>query len=67
MLRMSLIGAPSAHPDIVTRHIDDRGVPSGALMLGQLRGPNHPVATAVFAERLTRRLEALRDANGDAA
>ena len=54
------IGAPSANPDVVARRIDDRDIPQADLVLGQLRGRNLPVATAMFAERLTRRLEEMR-------
>lgn len=53
------IGAP---PDstggMVTRDVDDRDVPSANLVLGQLRGRNLPVATAVFADQLARSLHA---------
>jgi DNA-binding transcriptional LysR family regulator len=44
--------------------IDDRDVPRANLVFGRLRGRTLPVATAVFAERLTRQLEAMR---GDGA
>ena len=45
---------------IVVRDIDDRDVPRANLVLGQLRARNLPVPAAMFAERLTRVLEALR-------
>jgi DNA-binding transcriptional LysR family regulator len=45
---------------LVAREIDDRDVPRASLVLGQLRERNLPVATAVFAERLARALEAMR-------
>jgi DNA-binding transcriptional LysR family regulator len=45
---------------LVARRIDDRDLPRADLVLGQLRGRSLPVAAAVFAERLTQRLEALQ-------
>ncbi len=55
------IGAP---PDrnrlgLVARDIDDRDVPNAKLVFGQLRDRNLPVATAVFAEHVKRRLESM--------
>ncbi len=47
---------------LVAREIDDRDVPCANLVLGQLRGRNLPVATAVFAEQLSRALEGMRRA-----
>ena len=44
---------------LVAREIDDRDVPSAKLVFGQLRERNLPVATAVFAEHITRRLRAM--------
>lgn len=44
---------------LVAREIDDRDVPSAKLVFGQLRERNLPVATAVFAEHLNKRLAAL--------
>jgi DNA-binding transcriptional LysR family regulator len=55
------IGAPAAHSDVVAREIDDRDVPQADLVLGHIRGRNLPIATAVFAERLIRRLEVMRE------
>lgn len=46
---------------LVAREIDDRDVPSANLVLGQLRGRNLPVPAAMFAERLARVLEAMRN------
>jgi len=56
------IGAPSGNKKhgMVTRDIDDRDVPRANLVLGQLRGRNLPVPTAVFADQLTRSLDAAR-------
>ena len=45
---------------LVAREIDSRDVPRANLVLGQLRGRNLPVPSAVFAEQLTRVLEAMR-------
>ncbi len=51
------IGAPSDRKGaIVRRDIDDRDLPRGNLVLGQLRERNLPVPTAVFADRLARSL-----------
>jgi DNA-binding transcriptional LysR family regulator len=52
---------------LVAREIDDRDVPRANLVLGQLRERNLPIATAVFAERLARSLEAMRGGMGQAA
>jgi len=53
------IGAPAAHSDVVAREIDDRDVPQADLVLGHIRGRNLPIATAIFAESLIRRLEVM--------
>ena len=45
---------------VIAREIDGRDVPRANLVLGRLRGRTLPIATAVFAERLTRQLEAMR-------
>jgi DNA-binding transcriptional LysR family regulator len=45
---------------VVAREIDDRDVPRANLVVGRLRGRNLPIATAVFAESLSRKLEAMR-------
>ena len=45
---------------VIAREIDGRDVPRANLVLGHLRGRTLPIATAVFAERLTRHLEAMR-------
>jgi DNA-binding transcriptional LysR family regulator len=45
---------------LVAREIDDRDVPRANLVLGQLRARNLPIPAAIFAERLTRALEAKR-------
>ena len=45
---------------VVAREIDDRDVPRANLVVGRLRGRNLPIATAVFAERLSRELEQMR-------
>jgi hypothetical protein len=44
---------------VIAREIDGRDVPRANLVLGRLRGRTLPVATAVFAEKLTRQLEAM--------
>lgn len=46
---------------LVTRDIDDRDVPRANLVLGQLRTRNLPIPAAVFAERLARALEGMRE------
>ena len=46
---------------LVARDIDDRDVPRANLVLGQLRSRNLPIPAAVFAERLARSLEAMRE------
>jgi DNA-binding transcriptional LysR family regulator len=45
---------------LVARDIDDRDVPRGNLVLGQLRARNLPIPAAIFAERLMRALETMR-------
>ena len=45
---------------VVTREIDDRDVPRANLVVGRLRGRNLPIATAVFAESLSHKLDAMR-------
>jgi DNA-binding transcriptional LysR family regulator len=47
----------------VAREIDGRDVPRANLVIGRLRGRNLPIATAVFAEALSRGLEAMRSDN----
>jgi DNA-binding transcriptional LysR family regulator len=56
------IGTVAAGNDrgIVVREIDDRDVPRANLVLGHLRERALPVATAVFAESIRRKLEAMR-------
>ena len=44
---------------LVSREIDGRDVPNANLVFGRLRDRNLPVATAIFAERVTRRLQAM--------
>lgn len=44
---------------LVAREIDGRDVPSAKLVFGQLRERNLPVATAIFAEHINKRLAAL--------
>jgi len=46
---------------LVARDIDDRDVPRANLVLGQLRTRTLPIPAAVFAERLARALEAMRE------
>jgi DNA-binding transcriptional LysR family regulator len=46
---------------LVARDIDDRDLPRANLVLGQLRSRNLPVPAAVFAERLARVLETMRN------
>ena len=46
---------------LVARDIDDRDVPRANLVLGQLRSRNLPIPAAMFAERLARALEAMRN------
>jgi DNA-binding transcriptional LysR family regulator len=50
---------------IVAREIDDRDVPRANLVLGHLRERALPVATAVFAETLRRKLEVMSEAGAD--
>ncbi|HEX4411862.1 MAG TPA: LysR family transcriptional regulator [Xanthobacteraceae bacterium] len=50
---------PGNRLGIVAREIDDRDVPRANLVVGRLRGRNLPIATAVFAETLSRTLEGL--------
>lgn len=59
------IGAPATNNKLgmVTRDIDDRDVPRANLVLGQLRGRNLPVPTAVFADQLARSLNTARIRN----
>lgn len=45
---------------VITREIDDRDVPRANLVVGRLRGRNLPIATAVFAESLSHKLNAMR-------
>lgn len=45
---------------VIAREIDGRDVPRANLVIGRLRGRNLPVATSVFAEMLSRKLEAMR-------
>jgi len=44
---------------LVSREIDGRDVPNANLVFGRLRDRNLPVATAIFAERVTRGLQAM--------
>jgi DNA-binding transcriptional LysR family regulator len=46
---------------LVARDIDDRDVPRANLVLGQLRSRNLPIPAAIFAERLARSLEGMRE------
>jgi DNA-binding transcriptional LysR family regulator len=46
---------------LVARAIDDRDVPRASLVLGQLRARTLPIPAAVFAERLVRVLEEMRE------
>lgn len=48
---------------LVAREIDARDMPTAKLVFGGLRDRNLPVATAVFAELVKRRLEALVNAD----
>lgn len=49
---------------LVVRDIDDRDVPRGDLVLGQLRGRNLPVPAAKFAEQLAQVLKEMRSEVG---
>lgn len=49
---------------LVVRDIDDRDVPRGDLVLGQLRGRNLPVPAAKFAEQLVHVLKHMRSEAG---
>lgn len=49
---------------LVVRDIDDRDVPRGDLVLGQLRGRNLPVSAAKFAEQLAQVLKEMRSEAG---
>lgn len=54
---------PPQHPeDLVSRPIDERDVPSGVLLFGQLRHRALPVASARFADQLITALQADFDA-----
>jgi DNA-binding transcriptional LysR family regulator len=44
---------------LVAREIDDRDMPSADLVFGRLRNRSLPVATAVFAESVIRKLQAV--------
>lgn len=46
---------------LAARTIDDRDMPQADLVLGQLRGRNLPIPTAVFAQQLVSRLEAIQE------
>src|SRR5262245_38499404 len=46
---------------LVARDIDDRDVPRANLVLGQLRARNLPIPAAIFAERIARALEDMRE------
>jgi DNA-binding transcriptional LysR family regulator len=46
---------------LVARDIDDRDLPRANIVLGQLRSRNLPIPASMFAERLTRALEAMRN------
>jgi DNA-binding transcriptional LysR family regulator len=48
-------------PDMVSRQLDPRDVPSGLIYMGQLRGRILPVAAAKFAEMLQKDLETQYD------
>jgi DNA-binding transcriptional LysR family regulator len=52
---------------LVARDIDDRDIPRANLVLGQLRTRSLPIPAAVFAERLARALEAMREPRATAA
>jgi DNA-binding transcriptional LysR family regulator len=67
-----LRGMVGALPDgnklgLVAREIDGRDVPNANLVFGRLRDRNLPVATAVFAEHVNRRLESMVPAGNGAA
>ena len=44
---------------LVAREIDERDISAAHLVFGRLRNRNLPIATAIFAERITDMLEAL--------
>lgn len=48
--------SPGAGGSLTSRPIDPRDLPSGVLLLGQLRGRTLPVAAARFADQLSRAL-----------
>jgi DNA-binding transcriptional LysR family regulator len=50
---------PSPDPDLVVREIASRDLPTGLLLLGQMRGRTLPVASAKFALQLGAALEAI--------
>jgi len=54
----------SGEMGLVVRDIDDRDVPRGDLVLGQLRGRNLPVSAAKFAEQLAQVLKKMRSEAG---
>ena len=47
-----LIRPPQGPDDLVSRPLDERDVPSGVLLLGQLKHRALPVASARFADQL---------------
>lgn len=51
-------GSDASH--VVARDIDDRDVPHGDLVFGQLRGRNLPVAASKFSEGIVAALQAMR-------
>jgi DNA-binding transcriptional LysR family regulator len=54
------IGTEFGGDGLVRRTIDGRDIPRADLVLGQLRGRNLPLASAVFAEQLTRTLDDMK-------
>lgn len=61
-IEIGTIMAEGESNGLTARTVDDRDLPRGDLVLGQLRGRNLPIATAVFAQQLVSRLEALHEA-----
>jgi DNA-binding transcriptional LysR family regulator len=52
------LGAVDVDPELVARHLDERGFPKGQLVLAHLQGRALPVLAAAFAAQLARNLGA---------
>jgi hypothetical protein len=54
-----LLGVPEGLPNLVVRPIDERDLGAVQIVLGQMRGRTLPIASAKFADQLSRSLAAL--------